>query len=272
MFRTDSLATSDRSLRRGVSIYSLITCLFAVGGGVWIGAQMMEVKVTDLAYTALDETQMLDKLPEEWRPELSECPVGECPEKDTPNEYAAALQNEFAGLQLEVAKLQQAATRGETPVLQTPEQAEELANEREQTLAYWARLCEVANQVAQLDEKVESAMGKMTSGHVFDVRRRAFDYGRRSIEALPTYDVDPRAIEAGNRLIGWYEDGTAFYEQAIVTWDSLAGAEQTPFAENTLENARVQHRKQTELLRVKLAELSSLLSRRYAAPFPAIGV
>ncbi|MEM9186135.1 MAG: hypothetical protein AAGB00_06510 [Planctomycetota bacterium] len=257
--------------RAGASVIQLLACVVAIGGGVWLGAEYMGVKLSDLAYTALDETAMLDKVPESWRPELSECPIGECPEKTAPDEHTAELRSELESLRLEAAKLRKSAETGERPELITAS-AGERALQRDLTLAYWARLCEVANQVADVDGDVEPAMNRSTTGHVFDLRRRAYRYGQKSLESIDDEGVDADAINAGNRLISWYGDGARFYTEATAVWDGLAGAEQNPVAEAALDKQRLQYRKQTELLRVKLAELSSLLSRRYAVAFPKIGV
>lgn len=256
--------------RAGVSLLQVLTCLLAVAGGVYVGTEYMGVTLNDVAYTALDETQMLDKLPEDWRPELSDCPIGDCPERVAPDEEAAELRAEFEALRLDAAKLRRSAQLGETPDLMRFDD-EQLALERDTTLAYWGRLCEIANQVADLDARVQVAMAKKTTGHAFEIRSRAFDFGSRSIEAITLENVDAQAIEAGNRLIEWYRDGADLYLQATKVWDDLAGSA-TGDQQQELERARIHHSKQTELLRAKLAELSSLLGRRYSVDFPTIEV
>lgn len=265
------LSRSVAGRRAGMSVFHVLTIVFAIGGGVWLGAQYMGVKLTDVAYTALDETQMLDKVPEGWRPELSDCPVGDCVEKTAPDVQTAELKAELANLRLEVATLRKAAALGKAPGPMAAAGGAD-AEQREQTLAYWARLCEIANEVAALDRDLEPATSEDNTGHVFDIRRRAFEYGRRSIESIDLTDVDPKAAEGGNRLIGWYEQSSGFYQQATSVWDGMAGGKRLPHAEAALEKSRLQQEKQTELLRSKLAELSRLLSRRYAAVLPAIGV
>lgn len=263
--------SKPRRARAGVTLLQVLTCLLAVAGGVYVGAEYTGVTLNDVAYTVLDETRLLEQVPEEWRPELSECPIGECPERVAPNEDAAELRAEFETLRLDAAKLRRAAKSGEMPDLSTYSEGE-LALMRDKTVAYWGRLCEIANQVAELDLGVEPAMGSGATGHAFDIRRRAFDFGRRSIEKIDFENVDPQAVEGGNRLIEWYREGAEFYDSATEVWDGMAGGDGSKAAEEALNKARIQHAKQTDLLQAKLAELSSLLTRRYAVVFPAIGL
>ena len=65
----------------------VLTSLLAVAGGLWIGAQYYDVDLNGAAYQALDETQLLEKLPPDWRPPNPDCPNGDCPD---PAEVRAA--------------------------------------------------------------------------------------------------------------------------------------------------------------------------------------
>ena len=254
--------------RTGGAFYQVVTCLLAVGAGAWIGARYMGVEMGDLAYTALDETELLDNVPDDWRPQRSDCPPEGCPPPETAEERAVQLREELNDLRLEVATLRTAVESG-SPL---PTTSGEQTVRREATLAYWSRLVEISNELAQLQQNVEPAASGATTGHAFDLRRRAFDYASRAIQATPYQGVDPEALEGGARLSEWFEHGAELYQQATDVWDGLAGAKRAPLAESSLNKSRAQHRKESELVRAKLAELNSLLSRRYAVAFPAIKI
>ncbi|MEN1678746.1 MAG: hypothetical protein AAGJ46_04085 [Planctomycetota bacterium] len=263
--------TSATPLRSGVSTFQMLACVVAIGVGGWVGANYMGLNLNYVAYTALDETQLLEHVPEEWRPEKGDCPTMECDVKLEPSELTGQLEEEFATLKKEVAKLREAAMLGHPPAAASPEDEVFLAR-REKTIAYWAHLCEVANQVAQLDRDVEPARSDSTTGHVFDLRRRVFSYGRRMLETTATEGVDEQAVEAGNRLIEWYAKGEQFYVGATAAWDNMQGAPRSPAAAAKIESAQADFAKHSELLRSKVGELSSLLSRRYGTLLPTIGV
>jgi len=229
----------------------------------------MGVEIGDLAYTALDETELLDNVPDDWRPQRSDCPPEGCPPPESAEERAAQLREELNGLRLEVATLRTAAESGSELLTST---SGEQSVRREATLAYWSRLVEISNELAELEQNVEPATSGTTTGHAFDVRRRAFDYASRAITATPYQGVDPEALEGGARLSEWFKHGADLYAQATEVWDGLAGAKRAPVAEAALTKSRAQHRKESELVRAKLAELNSLLSRRYAVAFPAVEI
>lgn len=264
----------QQNLRLGGAVYQLVGCLLAAGLGIFLGAQWMGVQVEDIAYVALDETDMLEKVPEKLRPEHSACENGVCPSDLTSEEANAKLQSELNGLKDEVAALKEIAT-SETSAAGV---AASLAGRglaktdigREETLAYWARLCEIANDVASLSSGLEPAMTDVTAGHVFDIRSRAFAYGERATKLIPFDRVDPQAYEASQRLIAYYAKGSEFYADATEVWDGLAGAPAPPSAEEDMEKRREQHEKEADLVSSKIAEISSSLSRRYGAEFPTI--
>src|SRR6266571_5268828 len=62
-------ATSRRAgARAGLTILEFMACAMFVVGGAWLGALYLGVDVRHLAYTALSEAKLLDKVPAEWRP------------------------------------------------------------------------------------------------------------------------------------------------------------------------------------------------------------
>lgn len=270
------LGNPNCSKRVGGAVYQIVGCLLAAGLGIFLGAQWMGVQVEDIAYVALDETEMLEKLPENIRPEHSACEDGVCPSDLSTEETNAKLQSELNGLKDEVAALKEIAT-SETSAAGV---AASLAGRglsktdigREETLAFWARLCEVANEVAELSNGLEPAMTDVTAGHVFDLRSRAFDYGQRATKLISFERVDPQAFEASQRLVAYFAKGSEFYSDATEVWDGLAGAPAPPSAEEGMMKRREQHEKEGDLVAAKIAEISSSLSRRYGAEFPTISL
>ena len=55
--------------RAGLTVLEFVGCLIAVIGGAWLGALYLGVDVNNVAYTALAQSDLLDKVPAEWRPE-----------------------------------------------------------------------------------------------------------------------------------------------------------------------------------------------------------
>src|SRR3954454_14153650 len=54
--------------RAGLTILEFLACSTAVIGGAWLGALYLGVDVRHLAFTALSQAQLLDKVPAELRP------------------------------------------------------------------------------------------------------------------------------------------------------------------------------------------------------------
>src|SRR3954471_22350502 len=54
--------------RGGLTILEFLTCTTAVVGGAWLGALFLGVDVRHLAFTALSESKLLDKVPADFRP------------------------------------------------------------------------------------------------------------------------------------------------------------------------------------------------------------
>ena len=54
--------------RAGLSALEFVGCVIAVIGGAWLGAIYLGVDVRNVAHEALSESELLDKVPEDWRP------------------------------------------------------------------------------------------------------------------------------------------------------------------------------------------------------------
>ncbi|MEM1303262.1 MAG: hypothetical protein AAGG46_00110, partial [Planctomycetota bacterium] len=140
------------------------------------------------------------------------------------------------------------------------------------TIAYWERLCEVAKSVAFLHDEVAVSKNADTTGHVLDLRRRAFEYGQRAIAAIPTESVDEQAIESGQRLGRWYTHGAELYVEASAVWEGRTSDDPSALNRHTLDQSQQDHRKEARLIHDKAARVSEVLSRRYVVEFPKLGV
>src|SRR5215210_5824853 len=54
--------------RAGLTILEFLACTTALVGGAWLGALYLGIDTRHLAYTALSQAQLLDKMPAELRP------------------------------------------------------------------------------------------------------------------------------------------------------------------------------------------------------------
>ncbi|MGL4512741.1 MAG: hypothetical protein ACRCT8_06585 [Lacipirellulaceae bacterium] len=252
---------------RGVSRVEFLGVLLAVGGGVYIGSQYLGVDLNRAAYRALDESSLLEKIPDKWRPANPDCPNGDCPD---PNEVRAhaelQLRSELDRLTVEIARLGNLDT--DNPAQLDPA----LETQRDATLGYWQRLTEVVATVERLQTRVEPFATSADQAHVFALRRRAMEYGQRAIDLLDAKEVDSRAVESGIRLAEWYSHGAELLGRA----HDLTGR-QTPdgravSAQRLLAQNEHDHAKRTELVRRKADDAAVYLHGRYLVPFPPLAL
>lgn len=266
--------TNAQNLRRkGSALLQVLTLIAAMCAGVWVGSEYLGVEVNDLAYTALDEAELLERMPDDWRPTKPGCSDGDCHEL-TAEEQAAVLRDELGALHTEAVALRKAAA-GNAQALEAVLGAAALEGNklrRDRTIAYWERLCEIAKSVTFLHDEVAVSPNNETTGYVLDLRRRAFEYGERAIAAIPNNSVDEQAIQSGQRLARWYRNGAELYEQAAEVWEGRATSGPAALNEATLSQSQKQHRQEAKLIRDKAGRVSEVLTRRYVVAFPALGV
>jgi hypothetical protein len=82
---------SSLSSRAGLSVLEFVGCLFALLG----------IDVHHVAYVALSESDLLEKVPEQWRPEVPESAAG----APSSRELAKTVQNELVSLREEISAL-----------------------------------------------------------------------------------------------------------------------------------------------------------------------
>ena len=257
------MRTSQRPLSaskyRGLSILEFLGCLIAIAGGLWIGATYFGLDLHSLAYTALDESNALDSLPEEWRPPA---PQGH-PSQLSEEEVASALQHEMVALRHEIAAL-----RGVSP---SDAAAESVPPNAGQTKEFWDRLRNIAKDEAALQLDSQAAASDANSDRVFALRSRVSRFASNAVDAIPTEGVDGELQLLGKDLSAWYIRASNHYHRGAELWsDRNAQASSAKFTEGW-ETADRQLQNEAQLLRNKAEAVRASLSRNYRGNFAAFG-
>ena len=189
-------------------------------GGAWLGALYLGVDVNKVAYTALAQSDLLDKVPAKWRPE------GPADKAMTREQLVSTLREELGSLRTEITAsanrpgpsgceraggCRQRKRRAPMPT-------------KEQTIAYWSRLNEIALGEADLQEEAEAAVNTDNAAKVFAIKGRISRFAAKAVEAVPTTGVDQTAVRFGRQLGLWYDHGGELYEKAVRIWESPIGA------------------------------------------------
>src|SRR5689334_1866177 len=138
----------------GLTILEFLACTIAVIGGAWLGAVLLGIDVRNLAYTALSESKLLDKVPADLRPANPNEKIM------TREQLLTTLHEELGSLRNQIATLRTGA-----PTAGSPENAAkgehpatlELPPTKEKTLAYWERLIVIASGERALQRDAEVA-------------------------------------------------------------------------------------------------------------------
>jgi hypothetical protein len=252
--------------RCGITRIEFLGVLLAIGGGTYIGAQYLGVDLHRAAYRALDESKLLQKIPNEWRPANPDCPNGDCPE---PHELRAQaelkLQSELDRLKVEISRL--GTVSSDEPAKLDPA----LELERDNSIAYWQRLSDIVSTVEALQTRVEPFAASGDRARVFALRRRALEYGQQAIDLLDPQGVDPRAVETGIRLSEWYLHGAELLGRAGDLTAKQHDGRTIP-AERLLGQSEHDHEKRTELVRRKVDDAAVYLHSRFLVPFPPLSL
>ncbi|MEO1495712.1 MAG: hypothetical protein AAFV43_01035 [Planctomycetota bacterium] len=257
---------SRQSNHRGLGLLEIVGCLVAMAVGVWIGAQYLGVDLNGAAYQALDETELLTQLPEDWRPVNPECPDGDCPsdEEKWALESAVLLQ-ERDTLRFEVAKLRapDLASVGADALSQDTLLDAEKQRLRTQTTAYWQNLHDIVAELDDIDLRTEPLLGSDDHSRVLSIRRRAYDYSARAVEHLETNGVDTRAVEMGVRVAEWCREGAHMFAKAAELAGSQPVGGRSVRAEQLWVQSRTELEKLTDMVRRKAVETLVYLNGQY---------
>ncbi|MEX2316906.1 MAG: hypothetical protein WD669_07130 [Pirellulales bacterium] len=253
-----------RAARGGLSVLEFLGCVIAVVGGIWLGAIYLGVDVRHIAHTALSETELLDKVPPEWRPPGPQDSV-------THEQLVTTLREELSSLKSEITSLRSGEKVSEPTQPETtpadPNAPPQPTKER--TLAYWARLNEIALGEAALQADAESAVDELNAAKVFAIKGRIGRFAAKAVEAIPDAQVDPSVVQFGLQLKQWYEHGGELYDRAVQIWESAANSLGREQLNDDWKRAELQHKNEAQLLRDKADGVRIAISRRFAVEVPA---
>jgi hypothetical protein len=267
-------SSQGRVGRRGITFLEFLGCLCAVVGGAWLGALYLGVDVRHVAYVALKESQLLDRVPEKWRPASPDLKQGA--DAPTPEQLARQTQQELAALRQEIAALRTerigsenanatAAASGNEATSSAPRPAA-----KEASLAYWTRLGEIARDESALQDDSESAATQSNATQVAALKSRVCRFAASAILAIPTNGVDSSAAEYGKQLAQWYDQGGNLYEQAVRVFASAAREQAGGQLTQDWEQSKAQHKNEGRLLSERSVVVQAGLGRRFGEDFPAL--
>jgi hypothetical protein len=250
--------------RSGMSILQFVSCLVALAGGVWLGATYVGLDLKKTAQQAITESEILDKVPEDWRP------VQAVKEKlPTQAELAEQAQQELSSLQGEIAALEVGAETNAAPSAASDADALD-ETKRAATLAYWAQLQQVIGSQGSLQLDAEQAATDVSATKLAAIKARIGRYAADAIRALPKRDVDESAVEVGKELANWYEQGADVLDQAVQVWESSSPGLNGSQLTKNWEQAQTQQVNEGRLLVSRLAAVRDSLTRRFGEGFAPI--
>lgn len=254
---------SFHSRLNGLTTLEFLGCLVALLGGTYLGALYLGIDVRHLAYDALRESELLDKVPEQIRPAR--------PQDDTMTreQLVTTLRTELGVLRNQIATLRSGKSAGTTSESSSAtSDTSPLLPTKEQTLAYWGRLNEIALGEADLQREAESAYSAPNAAKVFAIKGRICRFAAKAVEAIPTQAVDDEALRFGRQLGLWYTRGGELYEHAVGIWETPTGPQARTQLNAEWRQADEQHRNEAKLISRKAATTCSTISRIYEFAFP----
>ncbi len=266
IFDMNVIARQERGLcrrrRTGLTILEFVGCTTAVIGGAWLGALYLGVDVRHLAFTALSQSKLLDKVPPELRPvDPNEKVMTREQLLNTLHEELGSLRNQITTLRGGAGQSTDSAGHGEPT-------SPELMPTKEKTLAYWQRLNEIAMGEGQLQRDAELAFNADNAAKVFAIKGRISRFSAKAVEAVPTQEVDESMIRYGRQLGLWYDRAGELYERAVRIWETPIGQQARTQLNDEWKRADEQHRSEGRLLEDKAAAVRGSMSRIYGTEFP----
>jgi hypothetical protein len=258
---------SRRRDRAGLSALEFVGCLMALVGGVWLGALYLGVDVRHVVFGALSESDLMDKVPEKWRP--ADPAVANGP---TTQELAESVQRELIALRQEITALRTARLDGQSSSShegggQNRSSADAQQLTKQASLEYWARLQIVVQNEIALQRDAESAATDSNATKVAALKGRISRLTASAIRALPINNVDPAAVTLAKDVANWYEQGARLYDQAVAIWESSARTSSGGQLSKDWEQAQIQHRNEGRLLGDQVAGVRDSLTRRFGEGF-----
>ena len=257
-----------RSRRRwaGLSVLEFIGCLMALVGGAWLGAIYLGIDVRHMAYVALSESELIEKVPERWRPAAPEGAKG----APTSAELAHAVQNELASLRGEISDLRttnETRQPGTVSKVSAAENNDDLA--KQQTTSYWNRIHEIVSEHSALQMAAETAATEGSATKLAALKARINRFAASALRAVPTENVDKAAVALSKELADWHERSGELYDRAVSLWESAARTQGGAITKDW-EFAQLQLRNEARLMGDKFSAVRDSLSRRFGEEFREI--
>lgn len=278
LFRHPIRQGADRGLANrhtGLSLLEFIGCLIAVVGGAWLGAIYLGINVQHVAYSALEEADLLESMPEKWRPAA---PNGEQHRSMSREQLVATLKEELTALRHEITSLRTSGTvvrdaprTGNAAGGPAPDVAAASGPSMEKTLAYWVRLSDIALGEAALQRETESAITEENSEKVLAIKGRVSRFAAKAVEVIPQQQVDDSVIQLGEQLADWYERGGDLYDDALQIHDFPADSASRSRLVEQWRQQEVQHRNEAKLLSNRAIAVRDEMRRRFGEEFPLFG-
>jgi hypothetical protein len=249
--------------RSGLTVLEFLGCSVALVGGAWLGAIYLGVDVQNVAYTALSQAQVLDKMPDGWRPKApAEKTVTREQLVNTLREELGMLRTEITALRSGKAPLPSSdpSTLDTDPISKLPT--------KERTLAYWARLSEIALGEATLQQDAEQTFNEANAAKVFAIKGRISRFSAKAVESIPTLAVDEAAVRFGRELGLWYDHAGELYEKAVRIWETPIAPQARTELNVEWKQAQQHHQNEAQLLHKKAAAVRGSISRIYGQEFP----
>jgi hypothetical protein len=239
---------------------------------VCLGAYYLGVHVEDLAYTALDESTVLEKLPEEWRPEPPSTLIEGAQEAQREAEVVTQqLQQDLEQLKQEVESLHSESSTPPADGAASSDTAEAQPAADQATLDYWNELCAKTVEVASLVSTSEQSVDAENAARALELRARVFRYGAEAIGALDRRDVDAQALELGAAMQNWYEHAAELNDESLAAWLSEQQGKTIQGEAARLAAVKQQFDQESALIRKKADAVRQQLQQRYGTEFSPVG-
>lgn len=256
--------------RGGLSVLEFIGCLMALVGGVWLGAIYLGIDLHRVAYVALSESTLMERVPEAWRPETPESE-----QAPSQAELAASVHQELVALQQEVASLRTPGAQPSTlpaeeePAVSVATDGKSSDNSQQATLDYWRQLAQAVHRQSSLQYDAEGAATQGNAPKVAALKGRVNRLTAASIRTLSTKNVDRAASDFGAELAKWYESGAELFDEAVQVWGTTGG-QGNPQLAKQWQQAHVQFTNEGKLLRGRATTVRDALTQQFGVEFPQL--
>jgi hypothetical protein len=251
-----------------MSVLEFVGCVFAVVGGIWLGAVWLGLTMKEVTYTAAHQTGVWGHLPDNWRASID-------PASDlippSPEFVANRLKEEYVAIGNEIdqlgfsGKLDNDQLRGKSG-----SRGATINASREATENYWNELSRIVYSEGRLQANAEAALAGSDSVRFYSIQARVNRYAADSVDALSQQEVDPRATLLGKQVAQWYRRAAELRTDAFETWATGDKSIRSPMEEARARTER-QLQMETELLTAKAGAVREALSRQYGVEFSPLG-